>query len=223
MITASTLRFLDDLALNNDKEWFDANRVRYENDVKAPFRSLVSSLIDTICMADMQYHCTPQQAVFRINRDTRFSKDKRPYKTNLAAAIGPGGRKGSPSFYVHLEPATLMIGGGAYAVTPEQLVQVRRYVTRHPDALPRAVADEAFASFYGDVLGETNKVLPLAFRDAAGTPYLANKQWYFMKEMPSADLLRAPDQVMMLFDAFLAARPVNAVLRAALEESEVRP
>lgn len=217
MITRGTLEFLKDLKAQNNKEWFDANRGVYEHDVKKPFRATVSALIEKICAMDSFYYCTAEQAVFRINRDVRFSKNKEPYKTNLAAAIGPGGRRGSPSFYVHLEPNKLLLGGGAYAVEPEHIAQIRRYLQQHPDELPSAVAHADFAAWYGDILGEQNKVLPVEFRHAVlSTPYLRNKQWYFMAEIPSKKLIAAEDQVLMLFDAFLAARSVNSVLRRAL-------
>ncbi|MFN4768573.1 MAG: DUF2461 domain-containing protein [Candidatus Kapaibacterium sp.] len=217
MITPATLRFLKDIKANNNKEWFDVNRGVYEKDVKKPFRVMVSALIEKICTVDSFYYCTAEQAVFRINRDVRFSKNKEPYKTNLAAAIGPGGRRGSPSFYLHLEHDKLLLGGGAYAVEPEHIAQIRRYLQHHPDELPSAVAHKEFAARYGDVLGEQNKVVPAEFRDAAhSTPYLRNKQWYFMAEIPSKKLVAADDQVLMLFDAFLAARSVNSVLRRAL-------
>jgi uncharacterized protein (TIGR02453 family) len=218
MIDKTTLRFLKDLAGNNNKEWFDAHRDVYEREAKKPFRMLVSHLIEKICSVDPFFHCTTEQAVFRINRDIRFSKDKQPYKTNLAAAIGPGGRKGTPSFYIHLESSKLMIGGGAYGVTPEQIAHVRRYLRNHPQELPAAVAQEEFHAWYGDVLGERNKVLPVEFRDVSTISYISNKQWYFMKEMPSREFVGANDQVLMLFDAFLAARSVNNVLRRALSD-----
>lgn len=221
MITRTTLRFLKDLKAHNNKEWFDANRSVYESEVKKPFRALVSGLIERVCAVDPFYYCTAEQAVFRINRDVRFSKNKEPYKTNLAAALGPGGRRGVPSFYIHLEHNKLMLGGGAYTMEPDQIARVRRYLRDNPSELPKSIASTDFAHRYGDILGEQNKVLPAEFRDTkTAVPYLANKQWYFMSECYSTELLTAPDQCLMLFDAFLAAHPVNTVLRHALRGNE---
>ena len=132
MIQSSTLDFLRDLSANNNKEWFDVHRSQYESDVKKPFRELVSALIEKVCAVDSSLYCTAEQAVFRINRDIRFSKNKTPYKTNLAAAIGPGGRRGSPSFYIHVEPESMFVGGGVYSPSPEQIADIRWYIMRHP-------------------------------------------------------------------------------------------
>lgn len=126
MIGIGTIRFLRDLAANNSKAFFDENRNRYEGEVKGPFRDLCREIvgrlhggevslpgIDPARLAEIPEN--PREAVMRINRDLRFSKDKSPYHTYLRAAFVPGGRKsGNAGLYLTIEPDTVGAGGGVY-------------------------------------------------------------------------------------------------------------
>jgi uncharacterized protein (TIGR02453 family) len=98
------LAFFEELAGDNNKDWFDANRTRYHEVVKDPWYAFVQQIIDEVRKDDPDLHLEPKQAVFRINRDIRFSKNKQPYKTHVAAVISRGGRKELtyPGLYVHL-------------------------------------------------------------------------------------------------------------------------
>ncbi|MCB0846293.1 MAG: DUF2461 domain-containing protein, partial [Bacteroidetes bacterium] len=91
--TPDYIAFFEELARNNTKEWFDQNRSRYEKSVKKPFYAFVERMIDLISEDDPAVMITPKDAIFRINRDIRFSNDKTPYKTNFSAVVSPGGRK----------------------------------------------------------------------------------------------------------------------------------
>src|SRR5215217_7455539 len=105
MLQTSTLRFLKELKKNNNKEWFEANRKRYEA-AKADFASLIQEVIDKFCKIDTTLSAvTAKDCLFRINRDIRFSKDKSPYKTNFGASINAGGKKRTKAgYYLHVEP-----------------------------------------------------------------------------------------------------------------------
>ncbi len=211
------LRFLNALKKNNNKEWFDAHRKEYEMHVKNPFRALVEAFIERISQVDPFYTCTASSAIFRINRDVRFSKNKEPYKTNVAAVVGPGGKKGMPGFYVHIESSKTFVGGGAYDVDKDALNMVRTFLLRHPGSLEHALKDKHFSKMYGEMQGEKNKTLPPLYKEAAlKNPYLYHKQFYFMHEFKSKELIDSDNQVDILFSAFLAALPVNNVLRDAL-------
>ncbi len=217
-LTKECTKFLQGLKKNNRKIWFDEHRDTYEQHVKKPFRSLIDALSERIAEVDPFYACTAAQAVFRINRDVRFSKNKEPYKTNIAAVLGPGGRKGMPGFYVHIEPSKTFVGGGAYEVDKDKLNSIRSFLLKHPGALEQAVQDKHFAKTYGEILGEKNKTLPPLFKEAAAEhPYLYHKQFYFMHEFKTSELITAEDQVGLLFTYFLASLSVNNVLRDALE------
>ena len=91
--TKDFIGFFSDLENNNNRDWFHENKKRYETSVKGPFESLVSALISELSKVYPEMTITPKDAIFRINRDIRFSKDKSPYKTHMAALISPGGKK----------------------------------------------------------------------------------------------------------------------------------
>ncbi len=217
VLTKHCIHFLNGLAKNNSKQWFDEHRSEYEEHVKKPFRLLIDDLIGRVVQVDPFYQCEASQAIFRINRDIRFSKNKEPYKTNIAAVIAPGGRKGMPGFYVHIEPKKTFVGGGAYEVDKDTLHTLRSFLLKNPESMEKAVHEKNFAKIYGEILGERNKTLPPAYKDAAvKNPYLYFKQMYFMHEFPTKELLEEKDQSAMLFGYFVASLSVNTVLRVAL-------
>lgn len=192
MLTENTLRFLSDLTLNNDRDWFHANKTRYEKDVKKPFEAFVASLIERVQTADPSVLITPKQAIFRINRDTRFSANKEPYKTHVSAIISPFGtrHKEFPGFYVQVSADKLWLGGGAYFLEKESLLKIRETIAENGEELMDIVQHPDFVQHYGVVLGEKNKRLPPDFQTlATKLPLIANKQFYFMAELePEAAL-----------------------------------
>jgi uncharacterized protein (TIGR02453 family) len=107
------LRFYDELAAHNTRDWFQANRRWYEDDVRAPLEHLLADLAGEF----------GEGKVFRPNRDIRFSKDKSPYKTNAAAVVG--GTDGAHSLYLQLSAAGLMVAGGAYMLSGDELARFR--------------------------------------------------------------------------------------------------
>ncbi len=183
------LEFLSDLAAHNDRDWFHAHKARYENDVKAPFEAFVGALIEHIQeTADPNVLITPKQAVFRIYRDTRFSADKAPYKTHVSAIISPFGTKSKeyPGFYLQVGPGKFWLGGGAYFLEKETLHKVRSAIAENPGEFMEIINEPAFVAHFGEVLGEKNKRLPEEFQEhAKAVPLLANKQFYYMAELPA--------------------------------------
>ena len=93
MFEKDFIDFFKELAQNNNKEWFDSNRKRYESSIKKPFKEFISKLISEIQLHDSEVLIEPKDAIFRINRDIRFSKDKTPYKLQTSAIVSAGGRK----------------------------------------------------------------------------------------------------------------------------------
>ena len=94
MLSKNALDFLKELSKNNNREWFHANKKRYEADLKKPFEAFIGQLIESFNRIDPSIEIQPKEAIFRIYRDTRFSKDKTPYKTHVGAIISKYGRKG---------------------------------------------------------------------------------------------------------------------------------
>lgn len=210
--------FFKDLARNNHKEWFDANRKRYETSVKRPFEAFVAEAIRQVAGHDRNVRIEPKEAIFRINRDIRFSKDKAPYKMNTSAIISPAGRRdhATPGIYFELGPEQVKFYGGAYMPDKVQLERIRRGILRDPKGFRRTIEGRSFTDLFHGVLGEANKVLPAEFKQAAKKePLIANKQFYVGAEYP-ARLVTDAGLMDRLMDHYLAMRPLNVWLAAAM-------
>lgn len=207
-------RFFKELAANNNKDWFDANRKRYETSVKAPMHAFVAEMIGRVARLDPQVRIEPKDAIFRINRDIRFSKDKTPYKLSTSALISPGGRKDmdTPGLYFELGPEAVRIYGGRYMPDRQQLQKIREHIMAHPGVFRKLYSAKDFVSRFGSIQGERNKVLPADLKAAAEKePLLYNKQFYFAAELPLGTITDPElPEVMMAY--YRAMRPMNAFL-----------
>lgn len=221
MLTEHTLAFLSDLAQNNDRDWFHANKARYEKDVKQPFEAFIARLIEQVQHSDPSVLISPRQAIFRIHRDTRFSANKEPYKTHISAIISPFGtrHKEFPGFYVQVSADKWWLGGGAYFLEKESLQNVREAIAAHGEQWRQIVQDAGFVQHYGEVLGEKNKRLAPEFQElVTELPHLAHKQFYFMAELePQAAL--GPQALETAKAYYLAGKPLCDFLGAAMSTS----
>jgi uncharacterized protein (TIGR02453 family) len=162
-----TLDFFDRLTRSNTKKWFGAHRDDYEEHVLTPSRTFVLALGDKLIKAAPGVQADPRinKSLFRINRDTRFSKDKTPYKTHLGLWFweGPGKRMECSGFYFQLDPTGIMLGTGLYCFTRELLDHYRRSVVdpKHGPALVRAVNKVQKAGF--DIGGRFYKKTPRGY------------------------------------------------------------
>ncbi|MBK6542686.1 MAG: DUF2461 domain-containing protein [Flavobacteriales bacterium] len=212
--------FFKDLAKNNNKEWFDANRKRYEESVKKPFEAFTSEVIKRIAKHDKTITIGPKEAIFRINKDIRFSKDKTPYKLNTSAIISPAGRKdhATPGIYFELGPESVKFYGGAYQPEKDQLEKIRTAILRDGKGFRKAIEGKAFTTLFGTVKGEVNKVLAPEFKAMmAKEPLIANKQFYVGAELP-AKLVADAKLMEVLMDHYQAMCPFNAWLAAAMRK-----
>jgi len=171
-----TARFLADLAMNNDREWFAANKARYQEDVVAPARAFITAVGSRLREFAPHVVADPRinGSLFRQNRDTRFSHDKTPFKTHLGMWLWEGEleRMECSGFYLHVEPPNLMVAAGLY-LFPKPLLHAWRESLanpRHGPALARAVAEVRAAGPY-NVMGEHYKRVPPGY---AAPPELAD-------------------------------------------------
>ncbi|MDX2135331.1 MAG: DUF2461 domain-containing protein [Saprospiraceae bacterium] len=218
MLTESSLQFLYDLSQNNNRDWFEKNKARYEKEVKKPFEQTVDALISRMRTFEPAFNVQAKDCIFRIYRDTRFSADKTPYKTNVSAVLTRGGRKTQhePGYYLEVTFGACNLGGGAYFLEKPDLHKVRTAIAQDPETFRSIVGEQAFVDIFGDLQGEKNKVMPPEFKEAAKKePYLYNKQFYFWKELPPETAL-GEGFVELAARYFEAARPVNEFLRGAL-------
>jgi uncharacterized protein (TIGR02453 family) len=169
--SAGSFRFLRALARNNNREWFQAHKAEYEREVKAPSLQLVADMGDRLAALSKRLVADARPvggSLFRIYRDTRFSKDKTPYKTHVgitfyhAATRGLArggsatpGRLDAPVLYLHIEPGACFMGGGLWHPQPETLKRVRDYLIDNPRSWQRITRAPSFRSVYelsGDAL-----------------------------------------------------------------------
>lgn len=145
MITLSTLKFLKDLKKSNNKEWFDANRNRYEL-AKTEYFLFVEEVLEQMKKVDASLsELQAKQCVFRINRDVRFSKNKEPYKTNFGASFSKGGKKVQcAGYYFHLEPGATFIGGGFWMPMAPELKKIRMEIDYNLDEFNAILNNKVF-------------------------------------------------------------------------------
>lgn len=189
MITQDYTTFFKGLEKNNNKEWFHDHKKDYENHVKAPFVNLLESLIPSIVKLEPQISLQAKDALFRINKDIRFSKDKTPYHTLLKAGFASGGKKSMlPGFYLGISADTIHAGGGLFNVKGPELKKIRSLIADETDEFLAIVSNKEFENTFGGLKGEQAKRVDKTFEDIlAKTPYILNKQFYAMAESPLSD------------------------------------
>ena len=147
------LKFLQSLSRNNNREWFEKNKEKYLA-AKAEFDGFVASLLNDLIDVDPALAgLNPKKLSFRIYRDVRFSKDKRPYKTNMGATFSAGGKlMQKPGFYLHLEPGgKSFLAAGLYMPEPESLSKVRQEIDYNGEQLDKVLKGKKFRTLFGDL------------------------------------------------------------------------
>ena len=216
--TADYLEFFKELAPNNNKEWFDINRKRYMNSVKEPFKKFVSDLIQEVAKLDNEVQIEAKDAIFRINRDIRFSKDKTPYKLNNSAIISKIGRKDKnyPGIYIELSPDKFRFYGGVFMPDTKQVQKIREAIVNQGDELNDILKNKDFKSKFGEIKGDKNKRIPIEFRELAKKqPLLFNKQWYHFAEL-SPKIILQDDLMETVLEYVQAASKMRVFLKNAL-------
>ncbi|MDZ4823907.1 MAG: DUF2461 domain-containing protein [Flavobacteriales bacterium] len=187
------LDFFKDLAANNNRDWFQANKKRYESSVKKPFEVFATDVIKAMQKTEKFPDIKPGNCIFRINRDIRFSKDKTPYKLNASAAVSKGGRKDveTPGMYVELGPEKFAMASGVYQPSKENLERIRKKIAKDPKKFYKLLEAPDFKKLWGELKGERNKILPPEFKKAAETcPYIFNKQFYYWVELAPSNITK---------------------------------
>lgn len=156
--------FLSELKENNNRDWFQDHKNKYEKarDVVIEF---TGKLIESIKQFDPDIgEQKPKDCLFRIYRDVRFSKDKSPYKTNIGSSIARGGkRRGDAGYYLHIEPRASFLAGGVYMPPAPMLKAVRKEIYYHSEDFKKIIEDDKFIKYFGALEGEKLKRPPKDF------------------------------------------------------------
>lgn len=212
IFTPDFLNFFIELAPNNNKDWFDQNRSRYEKNVKEPFKYFVQQLITEFSKMDPKFKETePKDCIFRINRDIRFSKDKSPYKLQVSAVISPEGKKSRAidGIYIELTPEHVRVYGGVYEVDKDDLQSIRKGIAKNLNEFRKLISNQDFRKVFGELRGEKNKVLPKELKNAGEQePLMYNKQWYFFIEF-DPEIILEQDLIKRVIEVYKVARPVE--------------
>ena len=189
MIPAAAFDFLRGLAANNEKPWFEANRGTYESAVRGPVAALVASVTTELTKRGLPLDGDPKRSMFRLHRDTRFSNDKRPYKSNVGAVwFRQGSSKGGPGvLYFHLDPAGCFVAAAFWHPEPDVLDSIRERIRVHPDRFAAMQAELRQGKL---ALEESDRLsrMPKGFEDLKGSaidPALRLKN--FIVRRPLAD------------------------------------
>jgi len=218
--TRKTLAFLRALKRNNDREWFRARKADYEQHVRAPMIALLQQLARDLPALAPDLVSDPRVCLFRIYRDTRFSSDKSPYKTHVAARFPLRGvPKGEGAgLYFEIAPGWVWMGGGMYMPTTADLHDIRAHIAAtHPRGLHKVVTAPAFTRAVGELTGDRLTRVPLGYpKDHPASHYLQFKQFLGSCEY-DVSLATSRRFYPELLKVFRAVAPLVQFLNGAIE------
>ena len=214
-INASTLEFLNNLANNNNKDWFDKHRPEYIA-AKANFESFIQNLIYEIIVFDpIMKGLEAKSCIFRINRDVRFSNDKSPYKTNMGAFMVRGGKQNGDKYagyYFHIEPGKSMLAGGAYIPPSQWLTAIREKIDDDPGRFVAIINNPDFKKNFGQLEGEKLKKAPKGFSSEHKHIELLKYKSYLAVKETSDKKVIGDDYLKYAVSVFKAMKPLNDFL-----------
>lgn len=209
--TPEALKFLDELAANNDREWFAANKSRYEEQVLDTALLFIQSMQSPLAEIAPHFTAVPTRvggSLMRVYRDTRFSRNKLPYKTNIGIQFRHEDAKDvhAPGYYVHIEPNEVFLGAGMWRPASEPLRQIRERIAAKPAEWKRATGDPALKRHFR-LEGESLTRPPRGFdKDHECIEDLKRKSFIAVKPM-DADAVLNPRFQQRVETAFSAAEP----------------
>lgn len=211
--------FLQELKENNNREWFQANKARYQQ-VKQEHEVFVGEMIRAIAGFDPQVkYLTPADCTYRIYRDIRFSSDKTPYKTHLGAYISRGGRKDpGAGYYIHIEPGHSLLSGGIWCPEAPLLKALRRDVYDNIEEFLKIVQYPDFARYY-HLDGEKLKRVPAGYpADSPLGEWVKYKSYTVVNEVPDS-FFTGKGAVAASADRLKLLIPFNRFLNYTIDES----
>jgi len=219
------LQFFRGLARNNRRAWFLPRKPIYEEKVKEPMRQLVDAL--NIALHDFapEYQTDPDKAIFRIYRDVRFSKDKKPYKEHIAATFHRRGTTshGQAGYYIAISHKEAAVGGGVYAPEPPQLLAIRERIAARHEEFRRILAARPVRKLLGNLHGDQLSRVPRGF--AAGHPAadLLRYKYYILYAELKPSLATSPALYKQIVERFRVMVPFMQFLTESYPAREKKP
>jgi uncharacterized protein (TIGR02453 family) len=220
------MTFFRRLATNNAREWFQPRKAAYEEHVRGPMLELAALVAEDLRAFAVDHVVEPKRAVYRIHRDTRFSNDKTPYKTHVAAMFPRAGlpKHAGAGFYFSVSHEQVEIAGGMYMPGPPELAAVRRAIAADGPRFRTLLADKSLRRHAGGLLGARLARVPRGFdADHPAADLLRLKQLYFDVTLPAQSAL-APSIHKEITTRFRAMAPVvhflNEAALAALQADD---
>ena len=215
------LRFLSELKVNNNREWFAENKTWYDQ-VRVQFEQMAKELITEISTFDDSIkHVEVKDCVFRIYRDTRFSKDKTPYKTHFGVYIASaGGRKSQHAgYYLHLDPAGSFLSAGVWCPDSTLLKALRQSVYDNIDELNEIRSNPDFSQYFSAFYEQDKlKTVPRGFPKDFQEAELLKMKHYLVNHPLDDKILHAPDFVSLVAGIARCAYPFNCFLNYTVDE-----
>ena len=214
----AALKFLKDIARNNNRPWFEKNKARYL-EVKNGFDDFLEAVHAELVKFDSSLaNLNPRKIAFRIYRDVRFSKDKRPYKTNMGAGFSSKGKmEQEPGYYIHIEPGRCFIAGGLYMPDPGNLAKVRQEIDYNPAKLLKILNDKKFKQLYKGLDDwDKLKTAPKGYaKDHPHIEILKNKSFVVSHTFTDAEAT-SKGYVKKIVEAAKVLKPFNDYLAEAI-------
>ncbi|MBI4892218.1 MAG: DUF2461 domain-containing protein [Acidobacteria bacterium] len=182
------MKFFRDLEQNNRREWFEERKEFYLAKVKAPMEALVEAVGADMLKYAPEAVTTPQKAMYRIYRDTRFSNDKTPYKTHLGASFFRHdlGKHIAGGFYFEVSHKHIGLAGGVYMPTPENLRILRLHLLENHERFNKLVRNKKLLDALGELQGDKLTRPPKGFpAEHPALDWIRFKNWYYWKELPA--------------------------------------
>jgi uncharacterized protein (TIGR02453 family) len=221
MFDRKTLAFLGELKRNNERAWFEANKHRYETTVLDPALAFIEAMAPKLERVSRHFTAIPKRSggsLMRVYRDTRFSPDKTPYKTNIGIQFRHelGRDIHAPGFYVHIEPGGCFLGAGIWHPDADALQRIRNEIVARPDDWRRATRAKRFTEHF-ELAGDALLRPPRGF--AADVPHLEDvkRKDFIAVSAFENDLVTGPDFAHTLALRFKATAPLVAFLCNALD------
>ncbi len=187
------LTFLRNLARHNDRAWFQPRKAQFESELREPLLAIVRKITDAMVDFAPNHVRPAEKSVFRIYRDTRFSADKRPYKTHVAAWWSHQGfeKTSGAGYYFHVSPKEVIVAAGSYMPDKDQLAAIRRWLLDHHEQFRKLLRNPRVRSTFDELEGNALTRPPKGFPcDHPGMDLIRCRQWGLATELPAKAALK---------------------------------